>query len=362
MNSPILHWSYRDFRQMPDELASCSDHVVEVYLKENFIPAIPPWFCEQMSRLTFLCLAGNLITCVPEEISLLIHLDSLDVSQNIVEALPKSVGKLKRLTRLKLSENKLTGLPKEIGQLQNLEILELSKNRLTELPIELSHCLNLKELILDDNYLLCRIPTKVFTMPQITYLSAERCNLLLLPFVVSDSLEFVKLFKNYTLTHYPMVLERFMQPNYDLFNAVQQNRNLKPFYYQRVRCDALAQNLIFPAELTTMLDRRKSVQMPSTLVEICLRRCNVVKLIQCANLKDWIPSELYARLRSGPVATCASIPCSNACFSACVLGLVRRKKQARLVVLSVLFCSKLCADLWFQYNCDVFEELSWALV
>lgn len=112
MNSTILHWSYRDFRQMPEELTTCSDEVVEVYLKENFIPAIPRWFCEQMSRLTFLCLAGNLITCVPEEISLLINLESLDVSQNVVEALPKAVGKLQKLSRLKLSENKLTGLPK----------------------------------------------------------------------------------------------------------------------------------------------------------------------------------------------------------------------------------------------------------
>ncbi|XP_038112765.1 leucine-rich repeat-containing protein 28 [Culex quinquefasciatus] len=325
MNSTILHWSYRDFRQMPEELTSCSDEVVEVYLKENFIPAIPRWFCEQMSRLTFLCLAGNLITYVPEEISLLINLESLDVSQNVVEALPKSVGKLQRLIRLKLSENKLTGLPKEIGQLQNLEILELSKNRLTELPIEMSHCLGLQELILDDNYFLCRIPTKVFTMPQITYLSAERCNLLLLPFIVNtDSLEFVKLFKNYTLTHYPMVLERFMQPNYDQFNAVQQNRTLKPFYYQRVRCDASSQNLIFPAELRTILDRRKSLQMPGSLVEIALRRCSPAKWSRCASLKECIPSELYARLRSGPVARCASIPCLNEIFNECILGLVKR--------------------------------------
>lgn len=102
------------------------------------------------------------------------------------------------------------------------------------------------------------------------------------------------------------------------------HRTLKPFYYQRVRCNASPKNLIFPAELVTIQDRRKSVQMPSTLVEICLRRCNTSKMSQCASLKEWIPSDLYARLRNGPVATCASIPCASGIFSEGVLGLVRR--------------------------------------
>lgn len=113
----------------------------------------------------------------------------------------------------------------EIGALENLEILELSKNRFCELPVELANCRYLKELIMDDNYLLCRIPTKLFLMPQMTFISAERCNLVLLPFVVNTStLEHVRVFNNYTLTHYPIALERFMQPSYESFTAVEPKR------------------------------------------------------------------------------------------------------------------------------------------
>ncbi|XP_019536164.3 uncharacterized protein LOC109407551 [Aedes albopictus] len=362
MNGKVLHWSYRDFRQMPEELRACCDQVEEVYLKENFIPSVPAWFCEEMSGLKFVCLAGNLIVDVPEQISLLKHLESLNLSQNLIEALPKSIGKLRNMCSLKLSENKLTRLPKEIGALENLEILEVSKNRFSELPVELSNCHKLKELILDDNYLLCRIPTKLFTIPQLTYVSAERCNLVLLPFVVNTTtLEHVRVFNNYTLTHYPIALEKFMQPSYESFTAVEPKRIPKNCFYQRVSCDAIAQNLIFPIELTTILDRRNATNAPSSLVEMCLRSCN------CCNNNavwsdSWLPDNLSRRLRNGPVALCGSIPCSKEVFSECFLGLVKRRKQSRLVVLSVLFCSKLCADLWFRYNCDIYEELNWVLV
>lgn len=113
----------------------------------------------------------------------------------------------------------------EVGSLENLEVLDLSKNRLTEVPTELAYCTKLKDLILDDNYLLCRIPTKVFVMPQLMFISAERCNLVLLPFILNTTtLESVKVFNNYTLTHYPIGLGKFMQPSYDLFTAIEPKR------------------------------------------------------------------------------------------------------------------------------------------
>ncbi|XP_021711673.1 plant intracellular Ras-group-related LRR protein 7 [Aedes aegypti] len=325
MNRKVLHWSYRDFRQMPEELRACCDQVEEVYLKENFIPSIPVWFCEEMNGLKFVCLAGNMIVNVPEQISLLKHLESLNLSQNLIEVLPKSIGKLRNMLSLKLSENKLTRLPKEIGALEKLEILELSKNRFSELPVELVNCRNLKELIMDDNYLLCRIPTKLFLMPQMTFISAERCNLVLLPFVVNTStLEHVRVFNNYTLTHYPIALERFMQPSYESFTAVEPKRIPKSCYYQRISCDAIAHNLIFPIELTTILDRRKYTHGPSSLVELCMRRFNGTAIVRAAWLDSWLPDGLSRRLHNGPVGICGSVPCSKEIFGECFLGLVRR--------------------------------------
>lgn len=363
MNFGVLHWSYRDFRQVPEELLSCREDIVELYLKENFISSIPRWFFERMNQLVFVCLAGNLISSIPEELSLLDNLESLDLSQNDVQALPKTIGKLTKLTRLKLSENKISSLPEEIGLLKKLEILDVSKNLLTELPVELSQCCSLKELAMDDNYYLSRIPTKVFIMPNLTYLSAERCNLILLPFMVNTvSLEYLRVFNNYTLTHYPLVYEKYMQPNYELFNTIHLKRVSKPCCYQRVSCDALPHNLVFPEELTRIFDRRRSVHVPNSLVEICLRSCNQSKTNDQVLLGNWLPADLFRRLRCGPVTTCGSIPCAKDIFTEGVLGLVKRKKQARLVLFSILFCSKKCSDLWFQYNCDVYDELNWVLV
>ncbi|XP_053690793.1 uncharacterized protein LOC128739339 [Sabethes cyaneus] len=362
MNCGVLHWSYRDFRLMPEELRACGKQVLEVYLKENFIPSIPQWFFEEMIHLRFISLAGNLLAEIPEQIALLVNLESLDLSQNAITMLPNSLGCLRNLTTLKINENKLTCLPQAVGKLSSLEILDASNNCLVEIPTELALCSNLKEITLNDNHHLIRIPTKVFTMPQLVFLSAERCNLLSLPFIVNSfSLESVKVFKNHSLTHYPLVLEKFMQPNYDALNTVEQKRTSNSSSYRRVYCDSLLRHLIFPAELTTILDRRKSGQMPSSLLEICLRSCHGHTKINTNVhlLEHFLPLGLWLRLQHGPVANCGSLPCGKTIFSGCVLGLVKRRKHARPVGFSILFCSKLCADLWFQYNCDIYEELSW---
>ncbi|XP_058834530.1 uncharacterized protein LOC131691871 [Topomyia yanbarensis] len=364
MNFGVLHWSYRDFRMMPEELRKCGQEVLEVYLKENFIPAIPAWFFEEMVRLKFICLAGNLLEELPEQISLLVNLETLDVSQNEIKALPKSLGCLHNLTVLKLNQNMLTHLPQEVGQLVNLEVLDVSNNRLNEIPVELSQCVNIKELILNDNQPLVQIPQKLFTLPQLVYVSAERCDLVLLPFAVNTvSLEVLKLFNNHALTHYPLALEKFMQPNYDLLNAVELKRIRKPFYHREIICEALQTKLIFPADLTAILDRRKSGHNASTLVEICLQKCYDQSERGVIHLPTTcLPVALYQKLQHGPVAICGSIPCGKSIFTRGILGLVKRRKHARPVIFSILFCSKICADLWFQYSCDDFSELNWTLI
>ncbi|XP_058466306.1 uncharacterized protein LOC131439385 [Malaya genurostris] len=365
MNFGTLHWSYRDFRFMPEELRTCGPDVLEVYLKENFIPAIPDWFFQEMMRLRFICLAGNLLEDIPEQISLLVDLETLDVSQNTITLLPRSLGCLRNLTVLKLSENKLTSLPREIGLLANLEMLDVSNNRLNEIPVELSQCLNLKELIINENYLLVRIPNKIFTLPRLVYLSAEGCNLMLLPFAVNlNSLEVLRVFNNNLLTHYPLMLEKFIQPNYDPFTTVKLKRYRDAVYYREIRSDVLQRNLIFPGELTTILDRRKTTHNPSSLVENGLRKCYYQSKMSdlLSVLKCWLPRNLYRQLLHGPVAVCGNNPCSKNIFKECVLGLIKKQKLAKPAIFSILFCSKLCANLWFQCNCDVYDELNWTLV
>jgi Leucine-rich repeat (LRR) protein len=61
----------------------------------------------------------------------------------------------------------------EIGHLENLEHLDVSRNCLGEVPFEISNCLNLEELNLDENYLLLRIPQKIFMLPKLVFISAN---------------------------------------------------------------------------------------------------------------------------------------------------------------------------------------------
>lgn len=107
MDGSILHWSYRDFREFPNELIEHSDTLEEIYLKENFIPTLPVWLF-QFFHLKFIQLSGNLLENIPAEIIKLENLEHLDLSKNRLIALPKQICQLKKLQYLNVSDNELT--------------------------------------------------------------------------------------------------------------------------------------------------------------------------------------------------------------------------------------------------------------
>lgn len=110
MNPHILHWSYRDFREFPNELLEhSSDTLEEIYLKENFISSIPKWLF-QFVNLKFIQLSGNLLQTIPREICDLHNLEHLDVSRNQIDELPIQIGQLNKLQYLNVSENGITAL------------------------------------------------------------------------------------------------------------------------------------------------------------------------------------------------------------------------------------------------------------
>lgn len=109
MNPHILHWSYRDFREFPNELVEHSDTLEEIYLKENFIPSIPKWLF-QFVNLKFIQLSGNLLQKIPCEICALHNLEHLDVSRNQINELPEQIGHLNKLQYLNVSENGINAL------------------------------------------------------------------------------------------------------------------------------------------------------------------------------------------------------------------------------------------------------------
>uniref|UniRef100_A0A182QB73 Disease resistance R13L4/SHOC-2-like LRR domain-containing protein n=1 Tax=Anopheles farauti TaxID=69004 RepID=A0A182QB73_9DIPT len=360
----IMHLSYRDYRSVPEELrATGKDEIDEIYLKENLIVSLPDWFFVEMTHLRFLCLAGNMIESIPGQIGRLECLETLDLSENALHRLPPTVGMLKRLNKLLLNGNCLTHLPAEIGHLRKLEVLEVRKNRLTNIPIQLSGCVALEDLLVDDNLGLVSIPTPLFNLPALTYVSAEGCNLFQLPFFINTStLRFVRVFShNHCLTHCPLALKRFAQHDYvAVEERLQRIRN--PSCYRQVQCRAVPYRLNLPGELSQLSDRGDASVRPNSLLEETLRTLarSGLRLELLEQLR--LPECLTHPLLHGPVAYCASVPCGKEIFSAAVLALVQRRDYALNFVLSVLFCSKLCADRWFQYNCDRYVELPWEVV
>lgn len=105
----ILHWSYRDFHEFPEELIDHSETLEEIYLKENFIPEMPAWLFEFV-HLKFIQLSGNLLQKIPDEIIFLENLEHLDVSKNHLTELPHQIALLKKLKYLNVNDNKISVL------------------------------------------------------------------------------------------------------------------------------------------------------------------------------------------------------------------------------------------------------------
>lgn len=191
MNPNILHWSYRDFREFPNDLIEHCDTLDEVYLKENFIPTLPKWLF-QFVHLKFIQLSGNVLETIPCEIGELINLEYFDVSNNKLTKLPKQIYQLNKLQFLNLCDNGIYSLDRgksiknkftnehierifikiDIGSMKSLKTLNIEKNRLTEIPLELATSDSLTELFLNDNDLV-EIPTKIMSMKSLKVLEAE---------------------------------------------------------------------------------------------------------------------------------------------------------------------------------------------
>ncbi|MFW9823886.1 MAG: leucine-rich repeat domain-containing protein [Candidatus Thorarchaeota archaeon] len=71
---------------------------------------------------------------LPESISQLKLLQTLDLRNNNLTELPESIGKLNFLEELILHDNALKSIPESIGNLKNLGILHLDNNELKSLP------------------------------------------------------------------------------------------------------------------------------------------------------------------------------------------------------------------------------------
>jgi Leucine-rich repeat (LRR) protein len=86
------------------------------------------------NHVIMLNLCDKDLNYLPESISQLKFLQTLDLRNNNLTELPESIGKLEFLEELILHDNALKSIPESIGNLKNLGLLHLDNNNLTTLP------------------------------------------------------------------------------------------------------------------------------------------------------------------------------------------------------------------------------------
>ena len=121
-------------------------------LADNNLASLPESI-GRLAELQELNLARNGLTSLPESINQLAGLQAMDLWANKLATLPESIGQLARLQALGLRGNKLAILPESIGRLAGLQALDLRNNNLASLPESIGRLTKLQALKLADNKL-----------------------------------------------------------------------------------------------------------------------------------------------------------------------------------------------------------------
>lgn len=128
-------------------------------------------------KLSELNLSGNQLTKIPSEISSLTSLITLDVSHNLFSTNYAAVlTNLKKLEWLSLGSNQITNFPPEIAQLKNLVHLNFSDNQISGGLENLLILKNLEQLYLDKNLISGNFPASIlqFTKLQMVSLTGNQ--------------------------------------------------------------------------------------------------------------------------------------------------------------------------------------------
>jgi hypothetical protein len=126
-----------------------------------------------MKHLETLDLSNCQLLAVPSKVLNLKQLKRLDLSQNKLRRLPADLCvALSHMEMLDLSKNQLEYIPEDIGSLTHLTNLNLRSNQLTVLPPTISRLSALLELDIDWNRFKF-IPPQLFDMPGLKCLNAE---------------------------------------------------------------------------------------------------------------------------------------------------------------------------------------------
>ena len=119
---------------------------------------------------------------LPDTISELLNLETLDLRGNRLRSLPDHIGTLESLEELELTSNQLEELPASLGRLRQLRRLRVGFNQLRHLPLELAACERLRALTLRGNPL-GESSNVLEDMTALRYLDASSCGVVRPPSV-----------------------------------------------------------------------------------------------------------------------------------------------------------------------------------
>lgn len=170
-NNKIAGLSLRDagITKIPDFLTKIKN-LRSINLTMNELSTLPDSF-KRLKSLEYLNLELNQFKEFPRIILDLPNLKHLNISENEI-SLPSKIGSITSLKYLDASNTALSTLPKSIGDLINLQILNLQNNKLQSLPNSIGRLPNLKELVLSGNRLV-NIPITIKQLKNLISLDLE---------------------------------------------------------------------------------------------------------------------------------------------------------------------------------------------
>lgn len=129
-----------------------------------------PELLTQLTQLKSLDLSDNQISSIPDSIAQLSQLRDLSLGDNQISSIPDSIGQLSQLQDLSLRGNKISSIPNSIAQLSHLQMLHLGTNQINSIPDSIMQLSRLRELYLWSNRIVA-IPYCIGRLSQLWVLS-----------------------------------------------------------------------------------------------------------------------------------------------------------------------------------------------
>ncbi|KAK2404715.1 plant intracellular Ras-group-related LRR protein [Trifolium repens] len=187
-----------------------------VALRDSKLKTFPDEIIDLERSVRTLDLTHPQIVDIPMEISKLINMQRMVLTDNLIERLPVNLGKLQSLKFVNLDGNRITSLPDELGHLVRLERLSISGNLLIYLPATIGRlrnvksigsCFSLEELQVNDN-LIEELPSSVCNLSHLKSLCLDNNNVKQIPL---NLLKDCKALQNISLHGNPISMDQFQQ-------------------------------------------------------------------------------------------------------------------------------------------------------